>query len=139
VDRKSIVNKIKRFKLVSFLFRIISPGYSTCDCCGLPWKYCIPKSVPTSYGSATFATCQYCWDNSTLNELKIYYTDTYHMQKNSLYNTKYSMGHTLKQLLDSVEIEYNNEKLKRRKQKVLYIKRTLKKNRKKNVTLFRQN
>ena len=132
------LNKIKRFKVVSFFFRVLSPGYSTCGKCGLPWKHCQEKSVPTGIGSTTFATCQYCWDHSSLYELKTYYMNTYHNQSKGLVGTKYTMDHTLKYLLDSVENEYSKEKIKRRKQKVLSIRRTLKKNRKKNVTLFGQ-
>ena len=131
-------NKIKRFNIVVFFFRLSAIGYGSCEKCGLPWKYCQNKSVPTSYGSGTFATCQYCWDHSSLYELKTYYTNVYHDQSRGIIGTGYTMDHTLQHLLDSVEKEYNKENIKRRKQKVRSIRRTLKKNRKKNVTLLRQ-
>ena len=40
---KQLLNKIKRLKVVSFFFRLISPGFGRCEKCGLPWNHCKEK------------------------------------------------------------------------------------------------
>lgn len=88
------------------VLRYLNPNYSYCSKCGLPWNWCKSKSVMYNSHSGTFATCQYCWDNSTVEELKQYYTETYRMQQRSLLGTQYRMEHTLEHLLKCVEAEY---------------------------------
>lgn len=88
------------------VLRYLNPNYSYCSKCGLPWNWCKSKSVMYNSHSETFATCQYCWDNSTAEELKQYYTETYRMQQRSLLGTQYRMEHTLEHLLKCVEAEY---------------------------------
>uniref|UniRef100_A0A6M3LP94 Uncharacterized protein n=1 Tax=viral metagenome TaxID=1070528 RepID=A0A6M3LP94_9ZZZZ len=60
----------------------------------------------TSATSGTFATCDICWNNSTLDELKKCYTDVYKMQYESSIRDEYMMNHTLEHLLECVEKEY---------------------------------
>jgi hypothetical protein len=94
------------------ILRALNPGYSYCEKCKMPWNHVKSKSVRWSETNATFATCQECWDNSTLEELKEYYTDVYCKQRTSLIecNMKrgenYKMEHTLEHLLKCVEKEY---------------------------------
>lgn len=89
------------------ILRYLNPNYSHCSKCGLPWNWCRGKSVMYNSTSGTFATCNYCWDNSTLIELKKYYTETYKMQERSLEDSGFSMNHTLEHLLKCVEDEYH--------------------------------
>jgi len=102
-----ILQSIKRSFGIPKLLRLFSPGFSHCKKCGLPWNFCKEKTVWYSDSSGTFATCDVCWDNSTLNELQCYYAAVYTRQKISLYSTDYEMDHTCKHLLDCVEKEYN--------------------------------
>lgn len=93
--------------------RLENPGYSYCHCCGIPWNLCNSKSVKTSDKSGTFATCQTCWDESSLSELIEYYTACYNDQEISLKNlnfetgSKYEMKHSLVHLLNCVKDEFN--------------------------------
>ena len=83
------------------ILRFYNPHLSYCSKCKLPWNWCNSKSVMYSKHSGTFATCDYCWDNSTLEELKKYYTEVYKMQEKQA-----SLDHTLEHLLKSVEKEF---------------------------------
>ena len=75
-----VFDKIKRFKPISYILSSISTGYSKCEKCGLTWNFCKPKSVNYSKNRGSFATCDYCWNHSTLEQLKIYYTRIYRIQ-----------------------------------------------------------
>jgi hypothetical protein len=113
----SIFDKIKRVKTVSLILSLTSPGYSRCEKCGLPWNFCKHKTVPYNNTCSTFATCDYCLDNSKLEQLKIYYTRVYRQQEKSLQSYGHAMDHTLKEMLDAVENEYykglpNSQKIK---------------------------
>lgn len=104
----SITQKaIRMFAFIPRGLRVINPGYSYCEKCGLPWNWCKSKIVDTSKNSGTFATCDICWNNSTLQQLKQYYTNVYKKQCAGIYGTDYTMGHTLDHLLQCVEDEYN--------------------------------
>lgn len=92
--------------IVPPVLRFFNPNYSSCEKCGLPWNWCESKAVKHNNNKGTFATCDYCWDNSTLEELKSCYTKTYLMQKKSLAGSGYDMGHSLEHLLRCVEDEY---------------------------------
>lgn len=100
-------NAILRF-IMPRVLRYLNPNYSYCSKCGLPWNWCRSKSVKYNDCSFTFATCDYCWENSTLGELKQYYTETYRMQQRGIIGTEYTMGHTLAHLLKCVEAEYDS-------------------------------
>lgn len=93
--------------LLAAVIRFFYPQYSSCEKCGLPWNLCKSKSVNTSKRDGTFATCDKCWEQSTLPELKRYYTKVYMMQQRSLRFTEYEMEHTLEHLLNCVEQEYD--------------------------------
>jgi hypothetical protein len=98
---------IKRHFGIPKLLRFIFPRFSHCQKCGLPWNFCISKTVYYSEHSGTIATCDVCWNNSTLNELQCCYAAVYTKQKISLYGTEYKLDHTCEHLLNCVEIEYN--------------------------------
>jgi len=97
----------KRIPFVAAFLAFLNPGFSRCAKCRLPWNHCKPKSVKTSKSNGTFATCDVCWDNSTLEELKSYYEQVYMMQKKQAFLSGYEMNHSLEHLLDCVEKEYN--------------------------------
>ena len=99
-------NEILRIPFVTFLLRCLYPNWSYCKKCGLPYSCCTEKSVMYSEHSGTFATCDICWDNSTLEELKIYYTIVFNNHRLSAIKSGYEMDHSLDQLLNSVEKEY---------------------------------
>jgi len=100
------LDKIKRIAIISFFLKIISPGFSYCEKCGLPWSFCNPKTVYYTNSRGTFATCDVCWDNSTLEELQRYYTIVYNHQKRSSIQSGYEMDHTLEHLLECVKEQY---------------------------------
>lgn len=139
-----LLNKIKRFKLVVFFFRISNLGYGRCTKCGLPWNCCKEKTVYYKPYQGTFATCQYCWDNSSLDVLKRCYSETYSDQlrgilmMNNRMGASEKMGHSRQDLLNAVEREFNKENIKRRKQKINSLKKRTKKNRTKYVSLHQE-
>jgi len=101
--QEKFMDNFKRTKFVSGLLRFMNPGYGTCKKCGLPWNQCKEKTVHYDEYNGIFATCDYCWYHSTLDELKEYYTSIYIRQ--TFKNT------TLKNLLECVEKEYNEKKM----------------------------
>ena len=110
MKKEKIIYYARKFYLVNIIsavLRFLNPHYSYCEKCKLPWNWCESKTVYTSSHRGTFATCQFCWDNSTLQELQLYYRDVYIRQFNSLRGTGSEMDHTLNHLLNCVEIEYN--------------------------------
>ena len=129
-----MINKLKRLKTISYIIHLLSPGFGRCSNCGLPWNRCKEKTVYTNQFEGTFATCEYCWDNSSLDVLKNCYSRTYDMQfcgllrMNSQMKTDEKMTHDKNHLLKCVEKEFNKENIKRRKQKIKSLKRKIKKN-----------
>ncbi len=101
---------IVRNPLLAAVLRFLNPSYSYCQKCRVPWNYCNSKTVYTSERRGTFATCDICWNNSTLNKLKEYYTIVYKEQEKGHAGSEYKMGHTLEHLLKCVEIEYDRTK-----------------------------
>lgn len=79
---------------------------SCCKRCGKPWTVCGSRVVYTAQDAGTFATCKDCWDVSTLEELKHYYTEVYKEQEASIMGTMHTMSHTLEHLISCVENEY---------------------------------
>lgn len=102
----AVQHVLRMFVIIPRILRFFSPNYSYCEKCGLPWNWCKRKTVKYSEDSGTFATCDVCWNESTLQELKQYYTNVYRKQVRSLYGTDYKIGHTLEHLLKCVEAEY---------------------------------
>jgi hypothetical protein len=100
------LDKFKRTKVVSSILRSLNLGYSHCEKCGLPWNHCKNKTVMYTDYCGIFATCDVCWDNSSLEEIKKYYTQVYNGHKRSSLQHGYEMDYTLDQLLDCVKMEY---------------------------------
>ena len=110
-------NRTKRLKILVRIIRYFNPQCPFCRKCGLPWNWCKPKSVRWSERNSTSATCDICWGNSTLTQLRSYYTETYRAQEWSLLDTPYEMDHTLEHLLKCVENEYYSDKANSERQK----------------------
>lgn len=71
------------------------PNLSYCKRCWNVWSTnCSGRTVMTSESSGTFAVCKDCWKESSLEELKVYFTITYLAQLKSIYDTEYKMKHT---------------------------------------------
>jgi hypothetical protein len=113
MKKNKILQTLKRSFGIPKLLKLFSYRFGCCEKCGLPWNHCKSKTVWYEYSnkyserSGTFATCDFCWNNSTLNELQCHYAAVYTRQKCSLYGTEYKMDHTCEHLLNCVEIEYN--------------------------------
>ena len=120
-----MINKLKRLKVITYFLRLASPYFGRCAKCGLPWSHCETKSVPYSQGSGTFATCQYCWDHSSLEELKSYYSMVYSEQYRQ--SGKHGMSHTREHLLNCVEEEYDEDIRIARNKKIILLKKKIKK------------
>lgn len=93
-------------KLYAWFLRLISPGYSCCAKCKIPWNHCNHKTVYHSDTSGTFATCDKCWANSSLYKLKEYYTKVYQEQESQIIKAGYKMDHSLEHMLNCVEKEF---------------------------------
>lgn len=98
--------KLIRIKPIPWVIRIINPKYSHCTKCGLPWNKCRLKSVSYSEKGGTFAVCRYCWERSSLKQLKLYYKKVYFKQTYEMKKYNYQMDHSLEDLLNGVEKEY---------------------------------
>lgn len=103
---EKIVDRLKRLAIVSKILRMLHPNYSYCEKCGLPWSNCESKTVEYSESSGTFATCQFCWEHSTLDQLKNCYTKVYRKQALSILEYNEKMDHSLEHLLNCVERDY---------------------------------
>lgn len=110
-----VKDKIIRWGFIPQLLRLLHPGFSYCEKCRLPWNYCNSKSVDYNESSGTFATCDICWNNSTIEELKKYYTIVYYKQLRSMMQAGYKMDHSLGHLLDCVEKEFDKTNTKEKK------------------------
>lgn len=52
-------------KLMTFLQRLVSIGYGTCGCCGMPWNF-VKKhggehTIMINKYEGFFPVCEYCW------------------------------------------------------------------------------
>ena len=111
--KPAVQQVLRMFVVIPRVLRFFNPNKTYCEKCGLPWNWCKSKTVKYSEHSGTFATCDVCWNNSTLTELKQYYTNVYRMQVRTAveyhlfyYGTDYKIDHTLEHLLQCVEAEY---------------------------------
>ena len=56
-------------KLKALFYRLISPGYGHCECCGMPWNHCKEHTVWISEHDGVFAVCEKCWNECTTDEI----------------------------------------------------------------------
>lgn len=94
-------------KLKSTILRVLNPDFGCCQRCKMPWRFCEIKSVYTIDNKSTFATCRECWDSSSLEDLKIYYSKVYDMQHKSGTEHGYGLDYSKEHLLKQLEIEFN--------------------------------
>lgn len=92
-----------RLKPVVKVLKALNPQYSTCCVCGLPWNCCEHKTIKVSKSTGIFAVCTYCWNNSTLADLKTYYGQLWQEHRQISGN---SLNYSLLDVLDAVEEEY---------------------------------
>lgn len=97
---------IRAFVAIPPVLRFFNPNYSRCQKCGLPWNWCESKIVKHAENWGVFATCQICWDNSTLEQLKKYYTQNYYKYAKLLADSGYEVECSLEHTLQCVEDEY---------------------------------
>jgi hypothetical protein len=62
--------RIRRFLAV--LARIVSPGYSWCRECGMPWKFTKEHVIRYDRWSGIFFTCESCWPKLSVEERVAY-------------------------------------------------------------------
>ena|SRR5258708_1609226 len=60
----------------------LNKGYGTCYRCGLPWNQCKSKIIMSGVGIGIFAMCQFCWDQSNLNERLHHFKTLWYVHKN---------------------------------------------------------
>lgn len=113
-----MIEKIKRFKIIVFILRLFSLGYSHCGICGLPWKFCKEKDIWVK-DIGYFATCKYCWNKSDLNTLTNVYIEAYNKYW-------YSYGNK-EDMINSLKIQYNKDIIRLRQHKIKYITNNIKK------------
>lgn len=69
--------QIKRLPFAVKAYQKIYPSNSTCGICGLPWSACTPKTVELDEIGGCFATCEYCWERATQEDVMKAHTDAY--------------------------------------------------------------
>ena len=75
-----IIERLKRKPIVAAIFRRLHPYYSTCGCCGLPWKVAEPHIVKyrTKAYMGFFAVCEYCWQHQPREKIEDATRELYH-------------------------------------------------------------
>ena len=122
-----MVDKFKRLKVISFIIRLINPGFSTCSVCGLPWNFSKHKTVDYNDNTGYFATCQYCWDNSPIDVIEKSYLEMHMMHRQESLKYNYGINYDFKVLLEKMRHEYNKDVNLNRINKIKKIKHKLKK------------
>lgn len=59
---------------MTFLQRLVSIGYSTCGCCGMPWnfvrKHGGEHNIRINEYEGFFPVCEYCWTHKSYEQNK---------------------------------------------------------------------
>ena len=59
---------------MTFLQRLVSIGYSTCGCCGMPWnfvnKHGGEHTIVVDECEGFFPVCEYCWTHKSYEQNK---------------------------------------------------------------------
>lgn len=59
---------------MTFLQRLVSIGYSTCGCCGMPWNFVSKHGekhiIMISKYEGFFPVCEYCWTHKSYEQNK---------------------------------------------------------------------
>jgi transcription elongation factor Elf1 len=109
--------KLKRTFPIPQVLQVLNQQYSFCEICGLPWNHCTPKTIFVKHPYSVFATCEYCWEHSDLNSIKIAYINMYDKWIESKINiginmydkwieSEINIRYSLTYLLRQVEVEY---------------------------------
>ena len=54
--------KIKRLPVIKQMYQLAALGYSRCQCCGMPWKFCEGHSIMVTKYDGFSPICEYCWN-----------------------------------------------------------------------------
>jgi len=109
-----MINKIKRYKIISLFFRLINPSYSYCYICGLPWNHCKEKTVWYNLHGGYFATCEYCWNHNGIDVIK----DAYNRYNMDNLKQQLLIEYDFNYLMDCVKKEYDKDIFKNRINKI---------------------
>lgn len=100
--------KIKRWPLITFVFRLIHPHESTCGICGLPWSSCNPshtvdmiECTPEHSGEGFFPVCEYCWQHNSFNKIKDTIIKLY-----ACWEWSYGSPYSLDDMIEKAENDY---------------------------------
>lgn len=96
----------KRNPLIKFFLRLFNQNRSTCTVCGLPYNHCTIKSIDINESDGLFATCDYCWNKTSLDRLKTIYTNLYIKVKHESLKIDTKLSYTLPDVIYAVENEY---------------------------------
>lgn len=92
-----IIERLKRKPIVAAIFRALHPDYSTCRCCGLPWK--VIEHHRVNYRTLPYmgfsAVCEYCWQHQPLEKIE--------EATRKLYNSWSEKGKELRDLDEMLE------------------------------------
>ena len=103
---RTMPTEVVRNENVIKVAKLLFPSNSCCSKCGLPWSACESRSVNVNKTRGVFATCDVCWDSSSLNELYGYYEAVYKMQTESASKSGGRLSFTLEHLLKCVCKEF---------------------------------
>jgi hypothetical protein len=98
--RDLMSQRIVRLPIIADIIRIISPTYSYCHLCGLPFNRTEWHDIPVHYGDGYFSVCEYCWNHKSYLDNRRAVVDLHEMWG---INAPYSL-HTM---LEAFEKEWN--------------------------------
>lgn len=64
-------------KIGGFFARLVSPMYSACGRCGMPWSVTKHHETRVTEGSGIFPLCEICWKDLTPQDMMPYYMSLY--------------------------------------------------------------
>lgn len=62
--------KFKRLPVIKQMYQLAALGYGRCNCCGMPWKYCVGHDIMVTKYDGYHAVCEYCWNTGPYTKVK---------------------------------------------------------------------
>lgn len=62
--------KLKRSWLIKPFYKLFALGYGSCQCCGLPFKYCKGHDIMVSKYDGFAPICEHCWEYATDDKVR---------------------------------------------------------------------
>lgn len=104
----NLVENEKRIPKNVLIYQGMFKSESTCGKCNLPWSVCRPDhAITLGNGFGVFAMCQHCWEDSTLEEIKVYYSLVFKLHQLEYAKIDRECEWTLEQWMQCVEKDYN--------------------------------